>query len=57
MGVSPPDVLIVDVTGELGQLYCCADVAFVGGSLVKKGGQNIVEPILSGTAALHGPHT
>lgn len=50
------DLLIVDSTGELFDLYGIADVAFVGGSLVDKGGQNILEPIIQNVPTIHGPH-
>lgn len=38
------DVLILDTIGELAHFYALADAAFVGGSLVKWGGQNFLEP-------------
>ena len=38
------DVVIVDTIGILKKLYYLADVAFVGGSLVKSGGHNPIEP-------------
>jgi 3-deoxy-D-manno-octulosonic-acid transferase len=50
------DVIIVDTMGELFNLYGASDVAFVGGSLVNLGGQNILEPIAWGIPTLHGPH-
>lgn len=50
------DIYIADTMGELGVFYRLADVAFVGGSLVRHGGQNILEPALLETAILHGPH-
>jgi len=38
--------------------YCAAaDVAFVGGSLLPLGGQNLIEPIAIGTPTIVGPHT
>ncbi|MFQ5467151.1 MAG: 3-deoxy-D-manno-octulosonic acid transferase, partial [Kiloniellaceae bacterium] len=43
--------------GELGLWYRLGEIAFVGGSLVPKGGQNMVEPIKLGCAVLCGPHT
>jgi 3-deoxy-D-manno-octulosonic-acid transferase len=49
-------VYIADTMGELGLFYRLAGVAFVGGSLVQHGGQNILEPALLDTAILHGPH-
>src|SRR5579863_6442416 len=39
-------VLLIDTIGELAALYSLADVAFVGGSLVPRGGHNIIEPAL-----------
>jgi len=50
-------VLLVDSIGELASLYALADVAFVGGSLVPRGGHNIIEPALHGVAIVVGPHT
>ncbi len=50
-------VLLVDSIGELSGLYALADVAFVGGSLVARGGHNIIEPAQHGTAIVVGPHT
>jgi len=37
-------VFLVDTIGELAALYALADIAFVGGSLVPRGGHNIIEP-------------
>lgn len=50
------EVFLLDTLGELGDFYAAADVAFVGGSLVATGGHNILEPALTGTAIVHGPH-
>lgn len=50
------DLLIVDTVGELFDLYGVAQAAFVGGSLVALGGQNILEPIAWGIPTIHGPH-
>ncbi len=52
----PPDVLLIDTTGELKHFYACADVIFVGKSLTRHGGQNIIEPALYGKPVLVGPH-
>ena len=49
-------VVIVDTIGDLFTLYGAADVAFVGGSLVPHGGQNILEPAAWGRAPIYGPH-
>jgi 3-deoxy-D-manno-octulosonic-acid transferase len=50
------DILVVDSIGWLFDLYALADAAFVGGSLVPRGGQNILEPALFGVPLFHGPH-
>ena len=53
---TPPDVLLVDTTGELRSFYACADVIFVGKSLTEHGGQNIIEPALCGKPIIVGPN-
>jgi 3-deoxy-D-manno-octulosonic-acid transferase len=50
-------VLLVDSIGELSSLYMLADVAFVGGSLVPRGGHNIIEPAQHAVAIVVGSHT
>jgi len=50
-------VFLVDTIGELASLYALADVAFVGGSLVPRGGHNIIEPAQHGVAIMVGNHT
>ncbi|MBT8471798.1 MAG: 3-deoxy-D-manno-octulosonic acid transferase [Marinicaulis sp.] len=50
------DIYIADTLGELGIFYRLCDIAFVGGSLVEKGGHNPLEPARFGVAILHGPH-
>jgi 3-deoxy-D-manno-octulosonic-acid transferase len=50
-------VLLVDSIGELAALYSLAEVAFVGGSLVPRGGHNIIEPAQHGVAIVVGNHT
>jgi 3-deoxy-D-manno-octulosonic-acid transferase len=50
-------VLLIDSIGELAALYELADVAFVGGSLVPRGGHNIIEPALHGVPIVVGNHT
>ncbi|HEY0300026.1 MAG TPA: 3-deoxy-D-manno-octulosonic acid transferase, partial [Rhizomicrobium sp.] len=50
------DIYIADTMGELGLLYRLAPVVFVGGSLVRHGGQNPIEPAKLGAAILHGPY-
>ncbi|HEX8816983.1 MAG TPA: 3-deoxy-D-manno-octulosonic acid transferase [Terriglobales bacterium] len=50
-------VLLLDTLGELAAVYALADVAFVGGSLVPRGGHNIIEPAQHGVAIVVGNHT
>ena len=50
-------VFLLDTIGELAALYALADVAFVGGSLVPRGGHNIIEPAQYGAATVVGNHT
>ncbi len=50
-------VLLIDSIGELASLYALADVAFVGGSLVPRGGHNIIEAARHGAAIIVGNHT
>lgn len=51
------DVLLVDTIGDLAALYALAGSAFVGGSLVRVGGHNLLEPVAAGVPVLFGPHT
>lgn len=50
-------VLLLDSIGELANVYELADLAFIGGSLVPKGGHNVLEPAYFGVPILVGPHT
>lgn len=50
-------VVLGDSMGELFSYYAAADVAFVGGSLLPLGGQNLIEACAVGTPVLVGPHT
>jgi 3-deoxy-D-manno-octulosonic-acid transferase len=49
-------VVLLDSVGELAGAYAAADLAFVGGSLVAKGGHNVLEPAGHGVPTLVGPH-
>lgn len=49
------DVLILDSIGELAALYAIGDVVFVGGSLVRAGGHNILEPASFSKTPVYGP--
>ncbi|MDB5335808.1 MAG: waaA [Planctomycetaceae bacterium] len=50
-------ILMLDTLGELSACWGLADIAFVGGSLSRRGGQNMIEPAGYGAAILFGPHT
>jgi 3-deoxy-D-manno-octulosonic-acid transferase len=49
-------ILLLDSIGELAPVYGLADIAFVGGSLVPKGGHNIIEPARYGVPIVVGNH-
>jgi 3-deoxy-D-manno-octulosonic-acid transferase len=49
------DIYLADTMGELGHFYRLAGIAFIGGSLVAKGGHNPFEAARLGCAVLHGP--
>ena len=50
-----PDVIVVDRIGILKMLYATADIAFVGGSLVRCGGHNPLEPAAFSRPIIFGP--
>ncbi|KQN63161.1 MULTISPECIES: lipid IV(A) 3-deoxy-D-manno-octulosonic acid transferase [Rahnella] len=54
---SGTQVVIGDTMGELMLLYGIADLAFVGGSLVERGGHNPLEAAAHAIPVLMGPHT
>ena len=49
-------IFLGDSMGELALFYAASDIAFVGGSLVAKGGHNMLEPAALGLPVLVGPH-
>ena len=49
-------LVIVDTIGHLEKFYGACDVAFIGGSLVPRGGQNMMEAAAMGKAVMFGPH-
>jgi len=60
-GGTPPlprdvKVLLGDSMGELGAYYAASDLAFIGGSLLPLGGQNLIEACAVGVPVLIGPH-
>ena len=50
------DIYLVDGTGQLGLLYRIAPIAFIGGSFIPHGGQNMLEAAQLRCAVLYGPH-
>lgn len=50
------NIYIADVMGRLFAFYAASDIAFVGGSLVARGGHNLLEPAALGRPVLTGPH-
>ncbi len=56
-GKTKPRILLVDTVGELGAWWGAAQLAFVGGSLGNRGGQNMIEPAAYGAAVCFGPNT
>ena len=50
-------VLILDAIGDLKNMYSASDIVFVGGSLVKKGGQNPIEPAVFSKPIIIGKFT
>jgi 3-deoxy-D-manno-octulosonic-acid transferase len=49
------NILFGDTMGELNFLYSISDAAFVGGSLIDHGGQNLLEPASLGLPLISGP--
>ena len=50
------EVVLLDVMGELASIYSVATVVFCGGSLVERGGHNVMEAAACGKPVLYGPH-
>jgi 3-deoxy-D-manno-octulosonic-acid transferase len=50
------DILILDSIGQLAAIYKLATVAFIGGSIVRRGGHNPLEPARFGVPIVMGPH-
>jgi len=50
------EIYVVDTIGELGLVYRLSPIVFMGGSLVRHGGQNPIEAAKLGAAILHGPY-
>ncbi|MDF2876758.1 MAG: waaA [Sporomusa sp.] len=55
LDVTNTNMIIIDTIGELGKIYGVADIVYIGGSLVPRGGHNILEPAAHGKPILIGP--
>ncbi len=55
-GTPTPSVLLLDTIGELSGLFSIADVVFMGGTLARRGGHNILEPAFFAKPVIVGPH-
>lgn len=53
----PADVLLLDTIGELASAYRLGDVALLGGTFGRRGGHNVLEPLLAGLPVVVGPST
>jgi tetraacyldisaccharide 4'-kinase len=51
-----PCVVLLDSIGELAGLFPLADIVFMGGSLARRGGHNLLEPAACGRPIIVGPH-
>jgi len=51
------EVILLDTIGELPATYSLASIVFVGGSIVDRGGHNVLEPGAAGRAVVTGAHT
>jgi 3-deoxy-D-manno-octulosonic-acid transferase len=51
-----PPVMLLDTIGELSGVFALADVVFMGGTLARRGGHNILEPALFSKPVIAGPH-
>jgi 3-deoxy-D-manno-octulosonic-acid transferase len=54
-GTGLPEAVVVDGMGLLARMYGCAEVAFVGGTLVPEGGHNVLEALRRGVPVVVGP--
>lgn len=50
------DIILVDTMGELSKIYSAADIVFVGGTFIRHGGQNFIEPCGLAKPTIVGPH-
>ena len=55
-GCELPGVLLLDSLGELASVFPLADVVFMGGTLARRGGHNVLEPAICAKAIVVGPH-
>jgi tetraacyldisaccharide 4'-kinase len=51
-----PGAMVLDTIGELASVFALADVVFMGGTLARRGGHNILEPAAASRPIVIGPH-
>jgi 3-deoxy-D-manno-octulosonic-acid transferase len=51
-----PDIILLDTIGELSRVFSRASVAFIGGSIISRGGHNVMEPAYWSIPIIFGPH-
>jgi 3-deoxy-D-manno-octulosonic-acid transferase len=56
-GDADASIVLLDTIGELPATYALAEIVFVGGSIVDKGGHNVLEPAAAGATVVTGAHT
>lgn len=54
---TPHDIYIIDTLGELPAYFAAADLAFIGGSLIERGGHNLLEPLHARIPVTYGSST
>lgn len=54
---APADAILLDTIGELPAAYSLATIVFVGGSIIKRGGHNVLEPAATGACVVTGHNT
>ncbi|WP_424244804.1 3-deoxy-D-manno-octulosonic-acid transferase [Elusimicrobium posterum] len=55
-GDNDPDILFADAMGWLSSFYSFCNIAFVGGTISKKGGHNLLEPAIAAKPVIFGPY-
>lgn len=56
LNIKDPEILFADSMGWLTSFYNAGDIAFVGGTIAKKGGHNLLEPAILAKPVIFGPY-